>query len=302
LSEFCKHGFWASTFLVRKTHPAIMITVRTATLEDLFTLASITKEAYGGSALDIDTLELYFAIQPDGALLALDDNKPAGMVWVIDYQTFISVGVLGVLPEFQGQGIGRLLMEHAESWANKRGISAFMLDATNDGARLYEKLGYRDEDTNYRMNLIQQKSYEVAETIETATLNHLPELLEFDRTIFGADRTKVLELFLKEFAGRAFLSRDKQGRLEGFIIAQPSTIGPWIAENASVAEDLLKAVLNLGLPEKSRVLLPTANREGLELLERYGFENVRTLRHMVKGNPPKRQRTLMYGLARYALG
>jgi GNAT superfamily N-acetyltransferase len=279
-----------------------MITVRNAKLEDLFTLAAITKEAYGGSALDIDTLELYFAIQSDGALLAMHDNEAAGMVWVIDYQTFASIGVLGVLPKFQGQGVGRLLMEQAETWAHQRGISAFILDATIDGAKLYEKLGYRDEDTSYRMNLVQQKSCKVAETIEAATLKDLSELLEFDKIIFGADRKKVLEIFLKEFAGRAFLSRDNQRKMNGFIIAQTSTIGPWVAVNTAVAEHLLQAVLNLGLPEKTRVLLPTANREGLELLERYGFENVRTLRHMVKGNLPNRQRQKMYSLARYALG
>jgi ribosomal protein S18 acetylase RimI-like enzyme len=220
-----------------------MISVRGATLDDLFTLAHITKEAYGGSALDIDTLELYFAIQPDGALLVLDNNEPAGMIWVIDYQSFASIGVLGVLPEFQGKGIGRMLMDHAENWAKARGISTFILDATVDGAKLYEKLGYRDADTSYRMNLVQQKSYKVAETLEVVTLNHLPELLEVDRTIFGADRTKVLEVFLKEFGGRAFLSRE-QGSVNGFIIAQTSTIGPWVAVNTPVAEQLLQAVLN----------------------------------------------------------
>jgi ribosomal protein S18 acetylase RimI-like enzyme len=203
-----------------------MISVRNPTLEDLFTLAHITKEAYGGSALDIDTLELYFTIQPDGALLALSNNEPAGMVFVFDYQTFATIGVLGVLPAFQGQGIGRILMEHAESWGRARGLSTILLDATNDGAKLYEKLGYRDEDTSYRLNLTQKKSYKVAKTIEGVTLNHLPELLEFDRPIFGADRKKVLEVFLKEFAGRTFLSRDKQGRVNGFVISQVSTIGP----------------------------------------------------------------------------
>lgn len=279
-----------------------MISVCTATLEDLFTLAHITKEAYGGSALDIETLERYFAIQSDGALLASFNHEPVGMMFIFDYQIFASIGVLGVLPTFQGKGIGRALMEHAERWANQRGISALILDATDDGARLYEKLGYRDEDTSYRLNLKQQKKYLVPTTIESATLAHLSAIIEFDTPIFGANRKKVLEIFLKEFAGRAFLSRDEAGNVNGFIIAQTSTIGPWVAANVSVAEKLLQAVLSLGLPENTRVLLPTANKEGLELLQRYGFEVTRTLRHMVKGNLPKRQRHLMYSLARYALG
>ena len=279
-----------------------MISTRIATLEDLFTLAHITKEAYGGSSLDIETLERYFAIQSDGVLLASFSDEPSGMVGVFDYQTFASVGVLGVLPAFRGKGIGRALMEHVEGWATRRGIFSFILDATHEGARLYEKLGYRDEDTSYRLNLKRQKTYQIPEEIENATLYHLPEIVEFDKPIFGAERKKVLEVFLKEFAGRAFLSRDKAGSINGFVIAQTSTIGPWVAANAGVAEHLLQAVLSLGLPENSRVLLPTANKEGLELLQQYGFENSRTLRHMVKGNPPKRQRPLVYGLARYALG
>jgi ribosomal protein S18 acetylase RimI-like enzyme len=279
-----------------------MIYIRSATLDDLFTLASITKEAYGGSALDMDTLELYLTLQPDGALLALNDNEAAGMIFVFDYQYFASIGVLGVLPKFQGQGIGRILMEHAEMWAKSRGVSAFILDATVDGAKLYEKLGYRDEDTSYRLNLTQKKVYEVPASVEVVTPNHLAELVDFDTPIFGADRKKVLEVFLKEFAGRAFLARDEQGRLKGFITAQTSTIGPWIAADVATAETLLQAALSLELSDFTRVLLPTANEEGLELLQRYGFENVRTLRHMVKGGSPKRQRKLMYGLARYALG
>ncbi len=279
-----------------------MISIRSATLDDLFTLAAITQQAYGGSALDIDTLELYFSIQPDGALLALSGNKPAGMVFVFDYQTFATIGVLGVLPASQGQGIGRILMEQAESWARARGISTLILDATDGGAKLYEKLGYRDEDTSYRLNLTRRKSYEVAKTTEHATLNHLPELLEFDEPIFGVTRKKVLGVFLTAFAGRTFLSRDEWGSVNGFVIVQTSTIGPWVAADTSVAQQLLQAALCLELPEMTRVLLPTANKEGLELLQHYGFETVKTLRHMAKGDVPKRQRQLMYGLARYALG
>lgn len=279
-----------------------MISINSATLEDLLTLANITKEAYGGSALDIETLERYFTIQSDGALLALNDNEPAGMLFIFDYQTFSSIGVLGVLPAFQGKGIGRALMEHTESWANQRGVSAFILDATNEGARLYEKLGYRDEDTSYRLNLKQQKIYQVPTMIESATLSHLSEMIAFDTPIFGANRKKVLEVFLNEFAGRAFLSHDEAGSVNGFIIAQTSTVGPWVAANVPVAENLLQGVLSLGPPDNTRVLLPTANKEGLELLQRYGFEVTRTLQHMVKGNLPKRQRQLMYSQARYALG
>jgi hypothetical protein len=224
------------------------------------------------------------------------------MVLMFHYESVVSVGALGVLPSVQGQGVGRILMNEAETWGMNKGASSFTLDATPEGARLYEKLGYKDADTIHRFNLKHVQICHVPATIETASLENLAEVLEFDASIFGAKRERVLEVFLIDFAGRAFLSRTENGKINGFVIAQASTIGPWLAANTGVAENLLQAALSLGLPEGTRVMIPGANKEGLELLPRYGFEKVRTLRHMVKGDLPKGHRSAIYGQAAFALG
>jgi ribosomal protein S18 acetylase RimI-like enzyme len=280
-----------------------MISIHAATQADLETLAHITKTAYNSVALDLTGLAQRLRIQPDGFFLAHLNDNPVGMVCVFDYHTFASIGTLGVLPEARGQGVARQLMEQAEAWANARNISSFMLDATPEGATLYEKMNYIDVDTNYRMTAnLSGPTYKQHKTIHLATSEDLDALLEFDTPIFGANRKKVLEVFLQDFPERTFLSKNRQGNLTGFLLAQSSTLGPWLAISPQSAERLLNAALALPFEKPPRVLLPATNKEGLELLLQHGFTVLQTLQHMVKGEVPKRQRQLIYSQASYSLG
>lgn len=58
---------------------------------------------------------------------------------------FGRVGTLGVSAEWRGQGIGRMLMQHAQDWAAARGSRELRLNvwAFNEAAQhLYRELGY----------------------------------------------------------------------------------------------------------------------------------------------------------------
>jgi GNAT superfamily N-acetyltransferase len=280
-----------------------VILVRAALQDDLGVITEITQLAYSSTALNKAGISRNFQIQPDGFLLACLDNQAVGVVCVFDYTHFASVGMLGVLPQARGHGVGRKLMQHVETWATARAIPSLVLDATPEGAKLYETMNYIDIDINYKMvpNSSSGK-FTTSENIRIATIDDLPELLEFDISIFGANRKKVLEVFLTDFSNRAFLSFDKQKNINGFILAQNATIGPWIATSVQVAEDLLQAALNLPFDSVPRVLLPGANTQGLELLKRYGFKDSRVVRHMVKGPIPKRARKAIYSQVSYSLG
>ena len=55
---------------------------------------------------------------------------------------------VGVYPEFQGRGIGSLLISHAERQAAREGAQAIVLDVETDNegaASLYERLGFRSD-------------------------------------------------------------------------------------------------------------------------------------------------------------
>lgn len=101
----------------------------------------------------------------DAALLVARDEAqtPAGFIYLTtesDYFTGDKLGYisdLAVVPKFEGQGVGRLLMSAAEDWAREKGYRVLTLDvfAGNERARrVYEKLGYGAEVVKYAKTLM----------------------------------------------------------------------------------------------------------------------------------------------------
>lgn len=88
------------------------------------------------------------AIQP---LLAFVGNEPAGLAICIEgFSTFacqplLNIHDLAVSPQFQGRGIGRKLVEHAASLAEKLGCCKVTLEVLEGNARargLYKSCGF----------------------------------------------------------------------------------------------------------------------------------------------------------------
>ena len=83
---------------------------------------------------------------------------PHGCEWY-DRDDVASIGQVAVHPDWQGRGLGKALMEHAESVAAKIGAVEAAVDASEQATHLicwYEKQGYRHvgyadwKVTNYR--------------------------------------------------------------------------------------------------------------------------------------------------------
>ncbi|HHX65011.1 MAG TPA: GNAT family N-acetyltransferase [Chloroflexi bacterium] len=97
------------------------------------------------------------AESPDGVILLAEvENKAVGLLhaWLrhtLDIPIFVprryvEIDNIAVRPDWRGRGIGRALMEAAESWARTRGAKSVELTVWefNVGARaFYEELGYR---------------------------------------------------------------------------------------------------------------------------------------------------------------
>jgi GNAT superfamily N-acetyltransferase len=123
---------------------------------------------------------------------------------------------------------------------------------------------------------------------------------EFQRQGIGLSLMQYLLATLPE---RAFMVRDNRGRVTGFIFAQRNRIGPWVAQCPQDVETLLRAALSLTYDGAVSVVAPEMNREGTALLKRYGFEIIRTTRHMGRGqSAPPLDRSKVYGLTSLALG
>lgn len=244
----------------------------------------------------------YLGWNPRCWLLLYVDDQPAATGGCVIYDDFAYVGLIAVHPDFQGRGLGKLFVEHLMEETKKLGCTQFLLDASAAGAPLYRKMGYQTTSTVSvydRETLVAPP--QIAANIRLLQADDLPALAAFDTPIFGTSRLQQLHSLLQEFPERCFISHNAQGQINGYIMAQSSVIGPWIASDEQAAEALLGQVLDLPYATKPRILMPLAHHTAI--LERAGFVHLRTLEHMVYGQtPPTRQLHLNYGQLSLAAG
>ena len=86
-------------------------------------------------------------------LLAIAAGRPVGVaVCFLGLSTFqarplLNIHDLAVVPEWRGKGVGRALLEAAESHASRRGCCKLTLEVQDDNSRargLYEHFGFSD--------------------------------------------------------------------------------------------------------------------------------------------------------------
>ena len=245
-------------------------------------------------------------LKPSWAFLAYHRETPAGVVVSLVYPDFAYVGPLGVYPDFQRDGIGLALMEHLLEWLEKQGVKRVALDASPMGQSIYEKLGFIACD---QVNIFQrqpgQPICQHPSEVQHLSLQNLGLITASDQHAFGTDRSKLLQILLGIYPQRGFFFRDRQGNINGHLIAQEKIIGPWVSQKEADAELLLKATLSLPFMDNRpiSVMAPEENLQATPLLKYYGFERVRVLLHMVRGSKtPAGQRNNVYGQASPSLG
>jgi len=261
---------------------------------DLEAADEILKLAFRSPVSRIHDLWLYRQIQPDGWFVASQGERLIGMVGAANYGAFAHVGLMAVHPDLQRQGVGLALMQHILTKLEQQQVTKVMLDASKAGRPLYEKLGF----VAYDETLVFQRQGSIAGSVQTPhiqpmSVRELDELVQWDTDVFGANRRRIFQVLFDAFPGRAFMQRDADGRLAGYLFAQKNRIGPWVMFQSSNAEELLQAALTLPYEGAISVMVPSVNGEAMELLQRHGFEQVRSNRHMGMGTdecPGQRQK------------
>lgn len=271
---------------------------------DLETADTILKLAFQSSVSRLHDLQVCRQIQPDGWLLASQQEHPVGMVGATNYGVFAHVGFMAIHPEAQRQGVGLALMQFLLARLDQQHIPLVLLDASKVGQPLYEKLGFVAYDETLMLQrpgdfvMLDRPSH-----IQSLSIQELDELVQWDTTVFGANRRKVLQVLLTAFPERAFILRDETGQVAGYLFAQRNRIGPWVMRQPHDAEALLQAALALPYDEEVSAVVPAENQEAIELLHRYGFEQVRANRHMGRGlDELPGQRKNIYAQTSFAIG
>ena len=261
------------------------LSIRPLADADLDSAAVILTSAFQRSGNWVNELRLYHGIQPDGYFGAYQDGALAGMVGSTIYSSFAYVGMMGVHQQFQRRGIGLALMKHLLKWLDGKNILHVQLDASEAGQPMYEKLGFAAQE---RVFVLQRQSgFSISDSprqVEQINNSNLEELVVMDADIFGADRSRIFSALLETYPGRAFMSLGVQGNVTGYLFMQEKRIGPWVMLEPGDDEKLLQAVLSLDPEGIISTIVPEANKRALGIFQRYGFEIVRTNRHMTRGS------------------
>ncbi len=105
------------------------------------------RPAYGAALPEPETV-IRRALQRGVLLVARDEGRPAGFVWLETSGTFGCGGyirLIAVAPAARGRGVGTLLIQEAERAIFAESPHAFLLTSDfNQGAqRFYQRLGWR---------------------------------------------------------------------------------------------------------------------------------------------------------------
>jgi GNAT superfamily N-acetyltransferase len=280
------------------------VSLHPLTTADFAAVDPLLTAAYARSSSMLDDLARYVQSQPDGWFLARLDGTPAGMGGAIAYGAMARIGLMAVHPDFQRRGIGRAIMEHLLEWVAVRGATTVLLDATPAGVPLYTRLGFVTDDyaRAYLCSHPATLARPQADAVKPLQPADLPEVVAFDAERFGASRAAILAQYAEECAGRAFVARDRRGRVAGYLIAQSHRLGPWLADTAQAADSLLSQALPLCSADV-QTLVPECNRAAATVLERVGFSPGRRWHSMRLGGVSDLQRRRwLYGYANFYFG
>lgn len=265
------------------------------------------------------TLQRYLALQPDGAFVAKQGGRIVGFGAAKLYTSFAYIGLMAVHPALQKQGIGAMLLERILRWLDGSGCPTILLDAAPPGVPLYNHYGFVEDD----VTVVLQQEREPVQNVNVVLgvpdvvrgkygmsgansgsfARELPALFAYDAPLFGSDRASLLASYWADDPQRVLMVQNGSRQITGYLIAQSSVLGPWVADTVDDAERLLVNALTLSFKNRPGMFVSARHENALHLFTRYGFSQQRTLSHMRRGQKVQRGRaTTLYGQASLGLG
>jgi GNAT superfamily N-acetyltransferase len=209
-------------------------------------------------------------------LVAEKDNRVVGTATALNHENKIAwIGMVLVNRSLRGQGAGMLLLE--EIIERLKHIESVKLDATPAGEPLYRKLGFVTEYKILRLTRNPRKYQPVItspDRVSAMSLADLSEISRFDSTVFGADRSYLLNHLFKYYPEKAFCLR-VDDRIVGAVFGRAGSkfnyIGPVSAMSSESAIKLVSRSLELLNDQAIALDVPEDKAELLTWLESEGF-------------------------------
>ena len=232
-----------------------------------------------------------FLDSPDGGgWLAEWDGTAVGTVTFLRYGGCFSwLSMMLVHPDARRGGVGTRLMGAAIDALG--GETCIRLDATPLGESLYRRFGFEGEFGLVRTKLMAPsgRSEPVSENVRPMKASDLTEVFRIDRQVFGADRSVLLASFYSRAPDLAWTLYRGDALLgycfgrTGYLCRQ---LGPVVAEDASVARDLVARCIGEHRGDELALDAPRSAAEWIAWLESVGFIAERPFLRMCRGQAP----------------
>jgi ribosomal protein S18 acetylase RimI-like enzyme len=146
--------------------------IRQGVAADAAAIRDLTRAAYARWVRVIGREPVPMAADYDAALrthrfdLIDVEDVLAALIETVVKDDHLHIENVAVLPRFQGRGLGRRMLAHAEGLASSLGFDVVKLHTNklfDDNVRLYQRLGYRvDQEVAFRDGLVVYMSKRIA--------------------------------------------------------------------------------------------------------------------------------------------
>ncbi|WP_248731352.1 GNAT family N-acetyltransferase [Pseudomonas sp. MWU13-2517] len=219
--------------------------------------------------------------------VVLDGERLIGTAFACPQGDYTTIGLVIVSNDYQGQGIGRRLMEMALKACRS---STPLLNATLAGAPLYASQGFVEfgqvQQHQGQAQVPALTALAEGETCRTLNADDHAALIALANAGSGLDRREILRDVQVEHA----VGIERDGQLRAIALLRPfgrgRCIGPVVAETLDQAKHLIGALLAEVPDAFVRIDIPAEC--GLnDWLEQAGLKCIDTVARMAMGEPPK---------------
>lgn len=249
------------------------VTVRRMTVDDLAYASSLTL-AENWHSETLEEFEGFFSHAPEGCLIVERDGRPVAIGVATPYRDAGFLGQIVVAPAARGQGVGSLIVDALLSCLQRMGVRSVCLDATEAGAPLYERHGFRKIQPSLRYS---GKVRGASHThVRSMLAGDLDRVCSLDRLWWSQDRRFFLERRWKLYPDLCHVL-EQDGAIEGYVLARRRGdklwIGPWCtATHVAAPEALLEALAPPGAEVQVHAGVLASSTRAVHALDRLGLE------------------------------
>ena len=188
-------------------------------------------------------------LEPRGCFVATIGEHVVGTVTSTIYSAELAwIGMVLVDIEYRHQGIAGRLLEYVLEYLDiERHITTVGLDATPDGRRLYDKLGFTVQYSLHRwQGTAPSARNSLDPRVRPVRPEDTPQLARLDAQVFGVERTSLISSMVEKF-GDTSVVIEEDGRITGWALRRRGTtrwhVGPLLAHDLQDAQRLLETIV-----------------------------------------------------------